>query len=86
MNSKICQKCDFLIIFTTENVIFYMELLERKIDKFLIEWKQNPARKPLIVNGSWKRNDIQVDAFLDCNQKKATEIVFDGFRLTMKFV
>jgi hypothetical protein len=52
MNSKICQKCDFLIIFTTENVIFYMELLERKIDKFLIEWKQNPARKPLIVNGS----------------------------------
>lgn len=29
-----------------------MELLRRKIDNFLIEWKQNPDRKPLIVKGA----------------------------------
>ena len=29
-----------------------MGLLKRKIDKYLIEWKQNPDRKPLIVKGA----------------------------------
>ena len=29
-----------------------MQLLKRKIDKFLEEWKSNPARKPLIVKGA----------------------------------
>lgn len=29
-----------------------MELLKRKIDKYLIEWKNNPDRKPLIVKGA----------------------------------
>lgn len=29
-----------------------MELLKRKIDTYLMEWKQNPERKPLIVKGA----------------------------------
>ena len=28
-----------------------MELLKRKIDKYLLDWKNNPERKPLIVKG-----------------------------------
>lgn len=28
-----------------------MQLLKRKIDGFLAQWKQNPERKPLIVKG-----------------------------------
>jgi len=26
-----------------------MELLRRKIDKYLHDWKMNPSRKPLVV-------------------------------------
>ena len=29
-----------------------MELLKRKIDKFLIEWKNNPDKMPLIIKGA----------------------------------
>ena len=29
-----------------------MELLKRKIDRYLLEWKNNPERKPLIVKGA----------------------------------
>ena len=29
-----------------------MELLKRKIDKYLIDWKNNQQRKPLIVKGA----------------------------------
>ena len=29
-----------------------MELLKRKIDKYLLDWKNNPERKPLIVRGA----------------------------------
>ena len=29
-----------------------MQLLKRKIDGFLAQWKQNPERKPLIVKGA----------------------------------
>ena len=29
-----------------------MELLKRKIDKYLLDWKNNPKRKPLIVKGA----------------------------------
>ena len=29
-----------------------MEILKRKIDKFLIEWKNDKDKKPLIVKGA----------------------------------
>ena len=29
-----------------------MELLKRNIDKYLLDWKNNPERKPLIVKGA----------------------------------
>ena len=29
-----------------------MELLKRKIDKFLVEWKNSTDKKPLIVKGA----------------------------------
>ena len=29
-----------------------MKLLKRKIDKYLLDWKNNPKRKPLIVKGA----------------------------------
>ena len=29
-----------------------MKLLRRKIDKYLLDWKNNPKRKPLIVKGA----------------------------------
>ncbi len=42
-----------MLIFAVENVIKKaMELLKRKIDKFLLDWKNNPNRKPLIVKGA----------------------------------
>ena len=32
--------------------LFYMRLLKRKIDNFLVEWKESPNKKPLIVRGA----------------------------------
>lgn len=29
-----------------------MELLKRKIDTYLLDWKRNPQKKPLIVKGA----------------------------------
>jgi len=70
-----------------------MELLERKIDKFLIEWKQNPNRKPLIVKGArqiGKTESIRAfgranyDSVLEMNfvlQKKFRNIFDDGYEV-----
>ena len=70
-----------------------MELLERKIDKFLIEWKQNPDRKPLIVKGArqiGKTESIRAfgranyDSVLEMNfvlQKKFRNIFNDGYEV-----
>ena len=70
-----------------------MELLERKIDKFLIEWKQNPTRKPLIVKGArqiGKTESIRAfgranyDSVLEMNfvlQKKFRNIFNDGYEV-----
>ena len=42
-----------MLIFAIENVIKKaMELLKRKINKYLLDWKNNPNRKPLIVKGA----------------------------------
>ena len=54
-----------------------MELLERKIDKFLIEWKQNPDRKPLIVRGARQIGKTEsIKAFGRANYESVLEINF----------
>lgn len=70
-----------------------MELLERKIDKFLSEWKQNPKRKPLIVKGArqiGKTESIRAfghanyESVLEMNfvlQKKFRNIFNDGYEV-----
>lgn len=70
-----------------------MELLERKIDKFLIEWKQNPNRKPLIIKGArqiGKTESIRAfgranyDSVLEMNfvlQKKFRNIFNEGYEV-----
>lgn len=54
-----------------------MELLKRKIDRYLASWKQNPNRKPLIVKGArqiGKTNSIR--AFGRANYESVIEINF----------
>ena len=70
-----------------------MELLERKIDKFLYEWKNNPERKPLIVKGArqiGKTESIRAfgranyESVLEMNfvlQKKFRNIFDDGYEV-----
>jgi hypothetical protein len=57
---KSFRKCDFLPVFVSENVIFDMELLKRKIDTYLLDWKNNPKRKPLIVKGARQVGNISL--------------------------
>ena len=70
-----------------------MELLERKIDTFLSDWKSNPKRKPLIVKGArqiGKTESIRAfgrvnyDSVLEMNfmlQKKFRNIFNDGYEV-----
>ena len=43
--------CD-MIIFAKEKVGDMDNLLRRKIDTYLLDWKNNPQRKPLIIKGA----------------------------------
>ena len=54
-----------------------MEILKRKIDKYLIEWKQNPDRKPLIVKGARQIGKTEsIRNFANNNYKNVIEINF----------
>lgn len=44
-------------------------LLKRKVDTFLIEWKNNPDRKPLIVKGA-----RQIGKTLSIEQEQSMKI------------
>ena len=70
-----------------------MELLKRKIDKYLIEWKNSPDKKPLIVKGARQigktesirnfarnnyKNVIEINFIL---QKQFKDIFDDGFEV-----
>lgn len=70
-----------------------MELLKRKIDKYLIEWKNSPEKKPLIVKGARQigktesirnfaknnyRSVIEINFVL---QKQFKDIFDDGFEV-----
>lgn len=54
-----------------------MELLKRKIDKFLIEWKKNQDRKPLIVKGARQIGKTEsIKHFAENHYKKMIYINF----------
>lgn len=60
-----------------ENVISGMELLKRKIDTFLWNWKNNPKRKPLIVKGARQIGKTEsIRAFGKANYESVIEINF----------
>ena len=54
-----------------------MKLLERKIDKYLLGWKNNPKRKPLIVKGARQIGKTEsIRAFGKANYESVIEINF----------
>lgn len=54
-----------------------MELLKRKIDKYLIEWKNNPDKMPLIVKGARQIGKTEsIRNFAKNNYKSVVEINF----------
>ena len=54
-----------------------MKLLKRKIDKFLIEWKKNPEKKPLVVKGARQiGKTASIKQFAENNYKNVIEINF----------
>ena len=68
-------------------------LLKRKIDSYLIDWKNNPDRKPLIIKGArqvGKTRSVEwfasrnYTSFIEINfieQKKYRSIFDDGFEV-----
>ena len=54
-----------------------MKLLKRKIDKYLLDWKNNPQRKPLIVKGARQIGKTEsVRAYGKVNYDSVIEINF----------
>ena len=54
-----------------------MELLKRKIDKYLVEWKKNPDKMPLIVKGARQIGKTEsIKNFAKNNYKSVVEINF----------
>ena len=54
-----------------------MELLKRKIDTYLLDWKRNPQKKPLIVKGARQvGKTASVRAFGRANYESVIEINF----------
>ena len=57
--------------------VLEMELLKRKIDEFLINWKQNPDHMPLIVKGARQiGKTASIERFANDNYKSIVEINF----------
>ena len=55
-----------------------MERLQRKIDKFLIEWKNNSEKKPLIIKGARQIGKTEsIRYFANNHYKNVVEINFD---------
>ena len=54
-----------------------MDILKRKIDKYLVEWKQNSDKKPLIVKGARQIGKTEsIRNFANNNYKNVIEINF----------
>lgn len=54
-----------------------MKLLKRKVDKFLIDWKNSPDKKPLIIKGARQIGKTEsIKNFAKNNYKRVIEINF----------
>ena len=54
-----------------------MKLLKRKVDKFLIDWKNSPDKKPLIIKGARQIGKTEsIKNFAKNNYKSVIEINF----------
>lgn len=84
-----------IIIFVNEMISYMDKLLKRKIDAYLIAWKNNLDRKPLIVKGARQigktrsiewfavQNYASVIQINFVEQKKYRNIFNDGFEVDM---
>ena len=73
------------------------KLLRRKVDKYLMDWKNNPDRKPLIIKGARQIGKTRsIEWFANQNYKCVVQINFveqtkykgifdDGFEVTSGF-
>ena len=53
------------------------QLLRRKIDAYLVAWKHNPDRKPLIVKGARQIGKTRsIESFATQNYKNVIQINF----------
>ena len=80
--------CDFIAFICPKNVILkgfcasicvilIMKLLERKIDTYLLDWKNSAKRKPLIVKGARQIGKTEsIRAFGNANYESVIEINF----------
>ena len=57
--------------------------LKRKIDEFLIQWKQDPAHKPLIIKGA--RQIGKTESILHFANEQYTNIIYINFVLEKKY-
>ncbi len=61
----------------SENVKSMSKMIKRKIDTFLLQWKDNPDRKPLIVKGARQiGKTYSIDAFAKANYQSVVRINF----------
>ena len=60
-----------------------MELLKRKIDRYLIEWKNNPDKKPLIVKGA--RQIGKTESIRNFAKKHYKSVIEINFALQKQF-
>ena len=56
---------------------------KRKIDEFLIQWKQDPAHKPLIIKGA--RQIGKTESILHFANEQYTNIIYINFVLEKKY-
>ena len=75
---KQCILCEIRLYLHTNVKVCNMEkLLRRKVDAYLIDWKNNPDRKPLIVKGARQvGKTLSVELFANQNYKSVIKINF----------
>ena len=56
---------------------------KRKVDEFLIQWKQDPAHKPLIIKGA--RQIGKTESILHFANEQYTNVIYINFVLEKKY-
>lgn len=64
-------------LYGTENVKTMAQVLKRKIDNYLTQWKANPERKPLVVKGARQiGKTYSIESFAKANYQSVVHINF----------